>query len=67
MNHLLLEATVKFTDLLLDAVSRDCTGTDQKSCIVGLTDFHPGGDHIAALRGAEQRAIDLIKNPDWVR
>ena len=35
--------------------------------IVGLTDFHPGGDHIAALRGGQTLAMDLLENPDWVK
>jgi len=32
----------------------------------GLTDFHPGGDWIAALRGVEQLAVDLIEAPHQV-
>jgi hypothetical protein len=32
--------------------------------IVGLTDFHSGGDHLAALRDPANLAIDLIENPE---
>ncbi|MBQ9408227.1 MAG: hypothetical protein IJU28_02380 [Clostridia bacterium] len=35
--------------------------------IVGLTDFHPGGDHLAALRESATLALDLMENPDWVK
>jgi len=34
---------------------------------VGLTDFHPGADHLAALRDPANLAMDLIENPDWVK
>lgn len=35
--------------------------------IVGLSDFHPGGDHIAALRDPQNLAMDMIDNPDMVK
>jgi len=35
--------------------------------IVGLTDYHPGGDHLAALRDPENLAVDLMENPDEVK
>lgn len=50
----LFKVTVKYTELLLEYA----TG----NFIVGLTDFHPGGDHIAALRDPQNLAIDLIDN-----
>lgn len=59
MNHELFKLTDRFTDLLLEL------GKD--SFIVGLTDFHPGGDHIAALRDPAVLAIDMIENVEWVK
>jgi len=35
--------------------------------IVGLTDFHPGGDNIAALRDPVNLCADLIEHPDEVK
>ncbi|HHY81341.1 MAG TPA: hypothetical protein GX505_01520 [Clostridiales bacterium] len=57
--HPLFKATVEFTKLLLEY--------GQGKFIVGLTDFHPGGDHLAALRDPQQLAIDLIENPNAVK
>ena len=57
--HELFRLTVRFTERLLEL------GKD--TFIVGLTDFHPGGDHLAALRDPEVLAIDMIENLDWVR
>jgi hypothetical protein len=34
---------------------------------VGLTDLHVGGDCLAALRGSENLAVDLIEQPDAVK
>jgi hypothetical protein len=34
--------------------------------IVGLSDFHPGGDHVAALLDPENLAVALIEEPDAV-
>lgn len=59
MSHPLFEATLRFTELLIDA--------GRGRFIVGLTDFHPGGDHLAALRDPAELAIDLIDNPEWVK
>jgi len=57
--HPLFKATVDFTNLLLEY--------GKGNFIVGLTDFHPGGDHLAALRDPQQLAIDLIENPEAVK
>lgn len=57
-NHPLYLATVELTNLLIEA--------GKGRFIVGLTDFHPGGDHLAALRDPEQLAIDLSDQPDFV-
>jgi len=35
--------------------------------ITGLTDFHPGGDHLAALRDPQRLALDLIEHPPEVK
>lgn len=35
--------------------------------LTGLTDLHPGGDCLAALRGAQQLALDLVENPTAVK
>ena len=59
MNHPLFEKMVEFTQKLLDR--------GRGRFIVGLTDFHPGGDHLAALRDPERLAMDLVENPEWVK
>jgi hypothetical protein len=59
MDHPLLKLTVKFTRNLLDL------GKDR--FIVGFTDFHPGGDHLAALRDPEVLAMDLVDHPEAVK
>jgi hypothetical protein len=56
--HPLFKATVKFTELLIER--------GKGKFIVGLTDFHPGGDHIAALRDPANLAIDMLENLDHV-
>lgn len=35
--------------------------------ITGLTDFHSGGDHLAALRNPQDLAMDVIERPDDVK
>jgi len=35
--------------------------------ITGMTDWHPGGDAVAALRDPQRLAVDLITNPDDVQ
>jgi len=57
-NHL-FKMTEKFTDLLIER--------GKGKFIVGLTDFHGGGDHIAALRDPQNLALDLIYEPDNVK
>ena len=58
-NHPLYLKTVAFTKLLLEY------GVGH--FIVGLTDLHPGGDHLAALRDPQNLAIDLLDNPEAVK
>lgn len=57
--HPLFKATVQFTEALLER------GTGR--FIVGLTDFHPGGDHLAALRDPQELAIDMIEHRDAIK
>ncbi|MBN1624811.1 MAG: hypothetical protein JXN10_07045 [Clostridia bacterium] len=58
-NHPLLIKMIEYTDMLLEA--------SNGRFIVGLTDFHPGGDHIAALRDPQELCIDMIENLENVR
>lgn len=58
-DHPLFKATVQFTKRLIEY--------GKGNFIVGLTDFHPGGDHLAALRGSEELAVDLYDNPDAIK
>jgi hypothetical protein len=57
-NHPLFRATLELTEMLIEA--------GQGRFIVGLPDFHPGGDHLAALRDPERLAIDLIDQPEVI-
>ncbi len=59
MGHPLFRTMVEFTQKLIRR--------GKGRFIVGLTDFHPGGDHIAALRGGQTLAVDLLENPGWVK
>lgn len=58
-DHPLFRKTVEFTELLLER--------GRGSFIVGLTDLHPGGDHLAALRDPERLAVDMIENVGFVK
>lgn len=51
--------TVEYTKKLIEA--------GRGKFIVGLTDLHPGGDLLAALRGPENFAFDLIEEPETVK
>lgn len=57
--HPLFKTTIRFTERLLEL--------GKGNFIVGLTDLHPGGDHLAALRDPETLAIDMIENLEWVK
>ncbi len=59
MRHPLFQKTVEFTQKLLDRA--------EGKFIVGLTDFHPGGDHLAALRDPANLAVDMLENPEWIK
>ena len=58
MLHPLFSILVRFTELLIER--------GKGRFIVGLTDFHPGGDHLAALRDPMALNIDMIENVEWV-
>lgn len=58
-NNPLLKKTIEYTDMLIEA--------SEGRFIVGLTDFHPGGDHLAALRNPQELCFDMIENPEHVR
>ena len=57
--HPLYLKTVEFTRLLLQY--------GVGNFIVGLTDFHPGADHLAALRDPQNLAMDMLENPEQVK
>ncbi|MCL1788008.1 MAG: hypothetical protein FWG38_08475, partial [Defluviitaleaceae bacterium] len=59
INHPLAKKLEDFTKLLLEKA--------KGKFIVGLSDFHPGGDHLAALRDPQQLAFDLLEQPDKVK
>jgi len=52
----------KIVEITEEAV-RDSNG----DYFVSITDLHPGLDALAAIRGSENLAIDLIDNPDQVK
>lgn len=57
-DHPLFKKTVDYTNLLLEY--------GKGNFIVGLTDFHSGGDHLAALRDPQNLAIDMIDHEDEI-
>lgn len=59
MGHPLFRLLTRFTDLLLER--------GKGKFITTLTDFHPGGDHLAALRDPEQLCVDVLERPEWIK
>jgi len=59
MNHPYLKATLDYTNALLEK--------GKGKFIVGLPDFHPGGDHLAAMRDPSHLAMDMIDNVQWLK
>ena len=58
-NHPLLLKTIELTERLIEA--------SEGRFIVGLTDFHPGGDHLAALRDPQELCFDMLENVEFVK
>lgn len=59
MEHPLFKLCERFTDNLLEL--------GRGKFLVGLTDFHSGGDHLAALRDPQTLAVDMLENVDEVK
>ena len=59
MNHPLFLKMIEFTQKLIDA--------GRGKFIVGLTDLHPGGDHVAALRDPQNMAMDMLDEPEYIK
>ena len=59
MDHPMFKTLEKFTRILLEKA--------KGNFIVGLTDFHPGGDHLSALRDAEKLLVDMLEVPDIIK
>ncbi len=59
LDHPLFHKTYQFTERLLEY--------GLGHFIVGLTDFHPGGDHVAALRDPQNLAIDMLEHPKEIK
>lgn len=53
--------------LALERYSEALIGRSRGKCIVGLTDLHPGADHLAALRDPANLAMDLLDRPQEVK
>lgn len=58
-DHYLYKALERYTDSLLEH--------GKGNFIVGLTDFHPGADHLAALRDPAELCLDLADDPESVK
>ncbi|MFO7635908.1 MAG: hypothetical protein R6W96_01205 [Clostridia bacterium] len=52
---------------LLDTFTRKLAEAGKGRFIVGYTDMHGGGDHLAALRDPQELCIDMIENVGWIR
>lgn len=59
MAHSLFKLCERYTKNLLEL--------GKGKFIVGLTDFHSGGDHVAALRDPQQMALDMVENVEHVQ
>ena len=51
----------------LDDYIRELLKYSKDKFAVGFTDFHPGGDHLAALRDPEVLCTDLYDYPEFVK
>jgi hypothetical protein len=59
MNHPLFKLCERYTKNLLEL--------GKGKFMTGLTDFHSGGDHVAALRDPQQLAIDMVESVEHVQ
>ena len=59
MDHPLFRKMMEFTRKLIER--------GKGRYIAGLTDLHPGGDHLAALRDPQNLAMDMLEDIDWVK
>jgi hypothetical protein len=59
MEHPLLKKQVEFMEKLIEG--------GRGKFITGLPDFHPGGDHIAALRDSQNLCFDVLEKGDRVK
>lgn len=57
--HPLYKLCERYTDNLLEL--------GRGKFLVGLTDFHCGGDHLAALRDPQNLAMDMVENVDHIK
>lgn len=53
--------------ILLNDFTKRLIQASKGRFIVGYTDMHGGGDHLAALRDPQELCIDLLDNPEWVK
>ena len=53
--------------IAVDNFIRELLKYSKDKFCVGFTDFHAGGDHLAALRDPEALCLDLYDNPEHVR
>jgi len=52
---------------LTEEFTRELLKRAKDNFAVGFTDFHPGGDHLAALRDPQVLCTDLYDHPEWVK
>ena len=52
---------------LCDRFTKNLLELGRGKFITGFTDFHQGGDHLAALRDPQTLAIDMIEHPDEIK
>jgi hypothetical protein len=53
--------------ILLERFTRNLLQLGSGKFLTALTDFHSGGDHVAALRDPQTFAMDLLDNPQQVK
>jgi hypothetical protein len=61
-----LDLTIPYFPRLM-ALTDAMLALGRERFLVGMPDFHPGGDLLAALRNPQDLAIDLIEKPEQVK